>query len=75
MSKKPLIEEAVESLEQLSEQKIIEATTFIRFLLERRDEQLLQKGAEKLMGESELFNRFFEDEPDLYSEDDLKERF
>ncbi len=74
MSKRGLINKTVETLEKLPEDKINEIATFADFVLKRYEEQILQKGIETIISQSDSF-AFLHDEEDLYDEHDLKEKY
>lgn len=74
MTKVSIINRTVETLEQLSNDKIVEVAEFAEFLLKKQEEQILQKGIETLVSESESF-AFLKAEEDLYTLEDLKERY
>ena len=74
MTKKGLINRTVETLEKLPEDKIHEIADFADFVLKKYEEQILQKGIETLVSQSDSFT-FLQDEEDLYDENDLKEKY
>jgi len=74
MTKKGLINKTVETLERLPEDKIQEVANFADFVLKRYEEQILQRGIETIVSESDSF-AFLRDEEDLYDERDLKEKY
>ena len=74
MTKKGLINRTVETLEKLPEDKIHEIADFADFVLKKYEEQILQKGIETLISQSDSFS-FLHDEEALYDESDLKERY
>lgn len=74
MTKVSIINRTVETLQQLPENKIVEVAEFAEFLLKKQEEQMLQKGIEILISESETF-AFLKEEEDLYTLEDLKERY
>ena len=74
MTREALLQQTIERLSKLPEQKLIEVNEFAEFLLSRIDNQLLMQGISKSATESEAF-KFLESEPDLYTDKDLKERF
>lgn len=74
MNKQGLINRTVETLERLPEGKINEIADFADFVLKKHEEQILQKGIETIISESDSFT-FLNDEEDLYDESDLKERY
>lgn len=73
MNKQGLINRTVETLEKLPESKIHEIADFADFILKKYEEQILQKGIENMVSESDSF-AFLHDEEDLYDESDLKEK-
>jgi len=74
MTKISIIKRTVEALEKLPEDRVAEIADFAEFLLKKYEEQILTKGIEKLVSESESF-AFLEEEEDLYTLEDLKERY
>ncbi len=74
MTKKALINKTIETLSQLPQDKIKEVHDFADFILKKYDEEILQRGVEKLVSDSKAFDFLNEDE-DLYSSDDLKEKY
>ena len=74
MTKEALIDRAIKIISQLPQEKIKEVNDFADFILKKYDEEVLQKGIEKLVSDSKTFD-FLIGEEDLYSVEDLKERF
>ncbi len=74
MNKQGLINRTIETLEKLPEDKIHEIADFADFVLKKHEEQILQKGIETMVSESDSF-AFLHDEEDLYDENDLKEKY
>jgi hypothetical protein len=74
MTKAQLINQTLEKLSELPGDKVQEAYDFVDFLLKRSEEDVIQHGATNLMRQSQTF-QFLEEEEDLYSSDDLKERY
>lgn len=74
MTKQELINRTITVLSQLSEEKAKEVLQFSEFLQKQSEEQMLQKGIEQLAGKSKSYN-FLEDEPEVYTVADLKERY
>ncbi len=74
MSRHQLVNQAIETINQLPEDKISEVIDFASFVLKRYEETQLQKGIERLVERSDTF-AFLHDEEDLYTLDDLKERY
>lgn len=69
-----LIEKTIEKLVKLPDQKLVEVSNFAEFLLNRIEDQLLTSGIQKLVSDSKVF-KLLEDEEDLYSTEDLKEKY
>jgi len=74
MSREILIKRTLKALSKLPEDKIQEVHDFADFILKKYDEEALQKGIEYLVSESETFD-FLNEEEELYSNDDLKEKY
>jgi hypothetical protein len=74
MTKEALINKTLQTLSKLPQEKIKEVNDFADYILKKHDEEVLQKGIEHLASNSKAFE-FLKEEEDLYSEDDLKEKF
>jgi hypothetical protein len=74
MTKEKLIKKTLETLTKLPQDKILEVNDFADYILEKYDREILQKGIEKIVSESGSFD-FLIDEEELYTKDDLKEKF
>ena len=74
MIKETLISRTIQTLSTLPNDKIQEASDFIDFLSKKYDEEVLQKGIEKLMLDSPSFY-FLNEEEDLYLVEELKEKY
>jgi len=74
MTREILIKKTIDSLSKLPDQKLKEVSDFAEFLLNKIDNQLIAEGIQTLVADSNSF-KFLEDEEDLYSTDDLKERY
>jgi len=64
----------MEQLTRLPDHKVKEVSDFAEFLLSKVDDQLLTEGIQSLVSEGDAF-RFLDDEPDIYSVQDLKEQY
>lgn len=69
-----LLEQTIQRLYKLPESKQQEVSDFVEFLLKRMEDESFIREATQQAAHSKAFD-FLEQEPDLYSEDDLKERF
>ena len=72
MPGKTLINRTLTTLSKLPPDKVKEVSDFADYILKKYDEEILQKGIEKLVSNSNTYN-FLKDEEDLYSVEDLKE--
>ena len=74
MTKQTIIERTVKIINQLPEEKAAEISDFADFLIKRYEEQSLIKDIQIILSENDSFS-FLDNEEDLYSENDLKEKF
>jgi len=74
MTRETLIKITIDKLAKLPDNKLKEVSDFAEFLLNKIENQIMTEGIQKLVTESNSF-QFLENEEDLYSSDDLKERF
>jgi hypothetical protein len=58
----------------IPDQKLKEVSDFAEFLLKGIEDQILTEGIQKLVSDSKTFS-FLDEEEDLYSTEDLKERY
>jgi len=74
MTREAIIQKTVNTLSKLPVEKAGEVADFADFILKNYEEYILQKGIEKLTIQSGTFD-FLNDDEDLYSLDDLKEKY
>jgi hypothetical protein len=74
MNRQVLIDNTLNKIRQLPDAKIKEINDFADFLLSKIDDKIIQEGIHKLTSESKTFE-FLNDEDDLYTVNDLKERY
>ena len=74
MTRETLIKRTLTAISQLPQEKAMEIADFAEFVLQKYDEQILQKGVQKLISDSKTFE-FLKSEEDIYSLADLKERY
>jgi hypothetical protein len=74
MTRQTLIKQTVQTLSRLPHEKVQEVADFAEFLFKKHDEEILQKGIEKLVSDSRAFEYLHEEE-DLYTVSDLKEKY
>jgi hypothetical protein len=74
MTKQAIIERTINAINQLPEDKAEEISDFADFIMKKFEENRLAKGIQQILSESETFN-FLNEEEELYSVSDLKEKY
>ena len=74
MDRQILIDNILYNISQLPDLQIIKINDFAEFLLSKMDDKIIRDGIRKLTSDSECFT-FLKEEEDLYSVNDLKERY
>ena len=74
MTRQTIIERTVQAINQLPKEKAEEISDFADFVIKKYEDQVLTHGIQQLSMESKAF-QFLADDEDLYSLDDLKERY
>ena len=74
MNRKVLIEDTLKKIQQLPDFKILEINDFADFLLIKIDDKILLEGSQKIASDSKSFE-YLKNEGDLYSVNDLKEKY
>ena len=74
MTKEAIINQTMQIINKLPKEKAEEIFDFAGFVLKRYEERLLTEGIQSLVSESDVFS-FLHDEEELYTLDDLKEKF
>jgi len=74
MTKELLIGRTIDYLKNLPDNKVVEVADFTEYLYQKHEEYFLNKGMQKLLSQSKSFE-FLKEEEDLYTLDDLKERY
>lgn len=74
MDRQVLIDNTLNKIRQLPDARIKEINDFADFLLSKIDDKIIQEGIQKLTAESKAFE-FLKEEDDLYTLNDLKERY
>jgi hypothetical protein len=74
MTREAIIQKTVDVLHALPADKIEEVSDFADYILKKYDDRLLQQGMQALVEQSDTFN-FVEEEQEIYSVKDLKERY
>ena len=74
MKREEIIKRTISTLTKLPDDKVNEVADYADFILRRYDDEILQQGIHKIVSDSKSFD-FLKDEEDLYSLNDLKERY
>ena len=74
MTRQAIIERTLKAINQLPEDKAEEISDFAEFMMKQYEEQQLSNGIQRLTADSQVFD-FLKEEEDLYTEDDLKEKY
>jgi hypothetical protein len=74
MNRQVLIDNTIKKIRQLPDINIKEVNDFADFLLSRLEDKIVQEGIQKMLSNSKSFD-FLKDEEDLYTLNDLKERY
>lgn len=69
-----MIGRTVDFLKKLPDEKVLEIADFAEYLYRKSEDNILKEGIQHLISQSKSFE-FLEDEEDLYTLDDLKERY
>lgn len=73
-NKELLIKQTIDSLKKLPESSVQEVSHFAEYLLSKVDDSILTENIMQLASESKSYS-FLEDEEELYSVNDLKEKY
>ena len=74
MEREILMEKTIRTIEQLPTTRVREVSDFVEFIIQRTDDALITEGLQRLSSRSQTFD-FLNNEPELYSVNDLKVRF
>jgi hypothetical protein len=74
MTRQILIDSTINKIRQLPDIRIKEVNDFADFLLSKIDDKIILEGTRKMIADSKSF-AFLQDEEDLYTVEDLKERY
>lgn len=74
MTRQVLIQRTIDNLSKLPYHKLEEVADFAELMVSKLEDKLLTEGIQKLAMNSKSF-QFLEDEEDLYTEADLKEKY
>ena len=74
MDKQILIKKTITNIQRLPATKVKEVNDYVEFLLNKIDDQLMTQGIQEIVSSSKSFD-FLNNEPDLYSINDLKLKY
>ncbi len=74
MTREAIIQKTIQALQNLPEDKAQEVSDFADFMLKKYEDFILQQDIQTLQSQSETF-AFLNNEEDLYSPNDIKEKF
>jgi hypothetical protein len=74
MTKESLIKKTLNALSKLPQEKVNEIADFTDYISKKYEEEILQKGIQKLVIESKTFS-YLENEENIYTVNDLKEQY
>lgn len=74
MNRQVLIANTIDKIKQLPDVKIKEINDFADFLLSKIDDKIILEGIQKMVSDSKAFD-YLEEEENLYTVEDLKERY
>ncbi|MEO6682426.1 MAG: hypothetical protein ABIN48_06330 [Ginsengibacter sp.] len=72
MTREAIIEQTINTINKLPDNKLRELSNYISFLLKQYEESEITRGIQKMAAESKSFE-FLDKEEDLYTVEDLKE--
>jgi hypothetical protein len=74
MTKESLIKKTLSTLSKLPQEKVNEIADFTDYISKKYEEEILQKGIQRLVSESKTF-AYLESEENIYTVNDLKEQY
>ena len=75
MEREILMKKTIRRIEQLPTKRVQEVSDFVEFIIQRTDDLLITEGLQQLSSGSGSAYDFLNNEPELYSVNDLKVRF
>lgn len=74
MEREILVQQTFYNINKLPTPRVQEVNNFVEFMLQKTDDALITEGLQRLSAIGRTYN-FLNDEPELYSSDDLKVKF
>lgn len=74
MTRESLIQDTINNISKLPNEKLKEVSDFAEFLLSKLENEMFNEGILKVASSSKSYN-FLEDDDDLYTVNDIKEKY
>jgi hypothetical protein len=74
MTREAIINRTIKLISSLPAEKVEEIADFASYILKKHEDDLIQRGIEKLVEDSSAFD-FLKDEDDIYTLKDVKEKY
>ncbi len=74
MTRETLIQRTLSTLSKLPQDKLSEIADYVEFIFKKYEDEILQKGIEKIVSDSKTFS-YLKDDEDIYTVNDLKEKY
>lgn len=74
MTRQAIIDKTIQAINLLPQDKAVEISDFADFIIKKYEEKILTDNIQKLASDSKAFD-FLNSEEDLYSLEDLKEKY
>ena len=74
MEREVLMEQTIHKIKRLPTTRVREVNDFVEFVIQRTDDALITEGLQQLSSYSNIYD-FLNNEPELYSVNDLKVKF
>jgi hypothetical protein len=74
MEREVLVKQTMDKIEQLPTMRLQEVSDFVEYIFQKNEDALITEGLQQLSAISHTYD-FLNDEPDLYTVNDLKVRF
>ena len=75
MEREVLMERTINKIERLPTKRIREVNDFVEFIIQKADDAIISEGLQNLSSSSCATYDFLDNEPELYTVNDLKVKF
>ena len=75
MERDVLVKRTIGNIKQLPVKRVHEVNDFVEFILQKTNDSLITEGLQQMSSASHQTYEFLNDEPELYSVNDLKVKF